>query len=132
MKDKNRRQVEKYLRFFGKNPSSLRSELNRKIIYYFFYLRDGDLCYRCGEQVLQGEHSLDHANTFWDAEDPWFAFMDLDECYMSHKSCNYIHGSVEKKKLRTQKRSRKDTLKNVLRGLKNVGRKDPDDSTGTE
>jgi hypothetical protein len=61
-----------------------------------------------------GDHSLDHAASFWDSEDPWEAFFDLSTCFMSHKSCNYIHGAGE---ARQKIRERHQEKRKLIRGM---------------
>jgi hypothetical protein len=108
---------EKYMRVFGKHQSTLRARLLSKILYHYFVNRDGDLCYRCGKSVTFGDHSLDHDNSFWDASDPWEAFFDLNQCYLSHRSCNYRHGSQERDRMNKERFSKSQKKQNILRGM---------------
>lgn len=108
---------EKFLRVFGKHDSTLRARLLNKIMYQFFVNRDGDLCHRCGERVMFGDHSLDHDSSFWDANDPWEAFFDLNQCYLSHRSCNYSHGSAERERMKKDRKEKTQEKENILRGM---------------
>lgn len=105
---------EKFLRVFGLTHSTLSQRLKSKLIYEFFKMRDGVACHRCGAPVEIGDHSLDHGKSFWDSDDPWEAFFDLSACFMSHKVCNYQHGSSEAKpRLKERHQERRDLIRGM-------------------
>jgi hypothetical protein len=115
---------EKFLRVFGCSQGRIRNILVSKIIYHFFLMRDGNFCRRCGEEVNYGDHSLDHDSSFWDSKDAWEAYLNLDRCFLSHKSCNYKHGQKEKMRLLATKNKRAFHKKNILRGMYENERRD--------
>lgn len=107
---------QKFMSTFGVSNSAMRNRLRAKIIYSFFVMRDGDKCFRCGEPVDQKDYSIDHGESFWDADDPLESFYNVSKCFLSHFTCNTKHGTQEARKRKERVDRKRKQLKDAFLG----------------
>jgi hypothetical protein len=96
-KDKgNKRRAELLGMPFGTASNRLR----KSIIFDLSSRLNLDVCFRCGEKILDVDSlSIEHKDSWMNSSDPIGSFFDLDNIAFSHLTCNKpqtFHGSSPK------------------------------------
>ena len=78
------------------------ARLLKSILFSLVVKTDQNFCHRCGgciERVI--DLSIEHKNSWQQADDPVAAFFDLENITFSHRSCNYGAASRPYKRFAT-------------------------------
>lgn len=85
--DKKTKQKQQML--LGDTFNACRGQLMKMIIFDLVKAVKLDTCYKCGEKIESaGELSVEHTESWMDAENPREVFFDLEKIAFSHLSCN--------------------------------------------
>ena len=73
----------------GKSFGAAGTELKKHLLFHFAKKLGMDVCYRCGEKIVDiAKFSVEHKKGWRFAENPKETFFDLDNIAFSHLSCN--------------------------------------------
>jgi hypothetical protein len=80
----------------GMNEGTARNVLLRDTLFRFV-VNSGHHCFRCGGVLERSNFSLDHMESWLDAENPSATFFDQDNIAFSHLSCNSAAGAKKQR-----------------------------------
>jgi len=88
------RRTKKMEQLLGEKLSIAKSRLNKLLMYELAKKCNMDICFRCGERIVNIEDfTIDHKESWLLSDDAVKLFYDMDNIAFSHAKCNYEAGT---------------------------------------